>query len=191
MFFSRADANARLGGTLVLYKGEPVHVYEVVGNSAKDFAAVIVPLTNNAKDQVVPLDKDLFDFRPVPLGYCNYLADAIYLSRIPRRQWKQGLHVGILEATVNGKRYGKFNTATICLADTVRGKYPSLSDAFNTCEKDRMNSCAFSRLFSINKNRILTYKGRDKVGYFDSKLKTFKLEEDFFFLKELVQESIR
>lgn len=189
MFWNRADANTRLGATVVLFKGEPVYVHEVRGDGPDDYYAVCVPISGEKKEFSAVLNTD-FDLTPVPLGYCNHLANAVYLSRIPKRQWKQGLHGGVLNATLKGKPMPRFDVTSKALVSTIKGIYPNVTKAWGLCDEDKMEECAFSRNFSINKKRMIFYKGTAPVGYFEKGIKTFRLDDEFFFLKEALQECL-
>jgi hypothetical protein len=95
------DASARLQSSVVLYDGEPVYITNVreagVGDPKGDiFRVYASPLpyrANLAEAEGMRkfISSKKFDLAPFPMGFMNWNRRVFYLSRLPRKQNKQGL----------------------------------------------------------------------------------------------------
>lgn len=99
---------------------------------------------------------------PVPLGFVNWGKEAIYVSRIPTRSWKQGLRsnsVYTSKAVNIPSLLNSFN-----LDRTVRGIYPTVVDGLELVTNSEMYSVAFSRNFAFTQAKGLS-KGKYLLLY--------------------------
>lgn len=107
-----------------------------------------------------------FDIAPFKMGYVNLKKGAVFCSRVPRRQQKQGLSLESYSAV--GLDWGAFVQSKEAV-DMIKGRYPTLDQAKALLNKSPL--VAFSREFAIAKDEILEdmfilyYKG-SKVGVF-------------------------
>ena len=109
-------AHAKLSGSIVRHKGQPVTVFSVneEGAAIKNHITLLC--------NCVPLEE--LDLTPVPLGYVNLGDGANYLTRIPHRSWKQGVRFGSLHTF--SKYVCNFSVEGIELTNTILGRYPKL-----------------------------------------------------------------
>lgn len=185
------DANMRLSGTIVLYDGKPVFIREVgaigegEGKNGDIYRVYIneLPIKRGAQTERKFISSKKFDLAPFPMGFMNTEAGkAVYLSRAPRRQQKQGLSEATLSqyavGDLTGARVVRFADLTNSqpFVDCINGKYPSVAEATQLV-KDGADSVAFSRCFAIARDSslpelIYLYHKKDKVGFImDGKLK--------------------
>jgi hypothetical protein len=101
---------------------------------------------------------DGLDLTPVPLGFCNLLNTAVWVSRKPvRKYWRQGLGTGnTFIHDFNGKSHTFPNL--VLLAKTIRGEYPSLDEARSLIGQRAI--VAFHRHFAIG-SKALYYKNKE------------------------------
>lgn len=185
---SLEDARLRLKNTVVLYDGEPVFIRNIEpSRSEKDgiFRIHADALPLNRPGQIPDEDEDEdwidaakkadlrkfissknFDIAPFKMGYVNLKKGAVFCSRVPRRQQKQGLSLESYSAV--GLDWGAFVQSKEAV-DMIKGRYPTLDQAKALLNKSPL--VAFSREFAIAKDEILEdmfilyYKG-SKVGVF-------------------------
>jgi hypothetical protein len=176
----------RLSGTVVLYDGKPVYIREVgalrdaaEGKNGDIYRVYIKELPIKSGD-----DRDYerkfisskkFDLAPFPMGFMNHEGKAVYLSRAPRRQQKQGLSEQTLScynvgeaAAGNVLRFANL-TSNQAFVDCVMNKYPTVQEATRMVEQGA-DSAAFSRCFAIARDKslpelIYLYHKNDKVGF--------------------------
>ena len=188
------DANMRLSGTIVLYDGKPVYIREVgalaegEGKNGDIYRVYIKELPIKPNDRGAYERKFIsskkFDLAPFPMGFMNTASGkAVYLSRAPRRQQKQGLSEATLSQYVVGDLSGQGRlvrfadlTSSQQFVDCINGKYPSVAEATKMVAEGA-DSVAFSRVFAIARDKslpelIYLYHKKDKVGFImDGKLK--------------------
>jgi len=137
--------------------------------------------------EIVDLRKAGINFAPLELGYVNHRHGLSYITRDPRRMWKQGLsyeHIKSLRGEIHEDmlKCSEMN-------DTLTNVFPSLEDTYRKVVDDAV-SVAFHRDFAFNTkdypNIVLEYKGKN-VGKLDNNL-DFEVSEEFFYLKEMLQE---
>ena len=146
-------ARQALANCLVRIGESPVWVGEI----GEDFSTTFTYLSNG-RMSVIPDIRKVVDFniQPVPLGYINLGEKAVYLRRIPRRRWKQGLSSDSLD-----KRIGAHALRSRSMANCILGRYPSLEKALSRV-KDGLFSSAFDRDWAVSAgvvNPDLKYKG--------------------------------
>jgi hypothetical protein len=200
------DANMRLGNTIVLYDGKPVYIREVgalgEGEGANgDIYRVYIknlpisPTDRGAYERKFISSKK-FDLAPFPMGFMNLNEHAVYLSRAPKKQQKQGLSEGTLSAVTVGDPLGQQRIRFADLlnkkefADCISGNYPNVREATRLIEAGAQ-SVAFSRCFAMARDTALPeliylYHKKDKVGFIMDG--AFKLSAKGRCLRESLQE---
>ncbi len=200
-------AGERLNGTIVRYNEKAVRVI-AIGN------ATAVQYLNNGVAENVPYAR--LDLNPVPLGYCNFGGNAIYLSRSPvREDWKQGLRPGTMRATFLEKpkalaindeelhqlrRIGEEadfplrlkNIPDVELAKTIEGVFPTLDEVLASLRRGgkKLLSLAYNRNFAVDTNLNIIHKGEYLIGKFTSpETHAYQLEDKFWWAKEALEES--
>lgn len=200
------EITTRLKGSVVIYDGDPVYVVDVgqvgPGDPADVARVYIAPLpilpgkeyTKEMCERKFITSKK-FDLRPFKMGFMNYEGEAVYLSRIPQRQYTQGLKNNTLRAAMpSGKPFKGFGSVVTAQAfvDCIKGKYPSIQEAMRT----GASSVALSRDFAFTRDEdlnllILNYKDV-KCGTkdMDSGHEVgFRLSPKFKFLKESLEQA--
>jgi hypothetical protein len=196
------DAQMRLRGTVVLYKGDPVRVRDVAAGDGDSILRVLFePLPLNAKkaaiDEAVEaaqrkyISSKHFDIAPFKMGYVNEPKGAFYCSRLPNRMQKQGLSAENFIAKDNYGRPVGFNAflQTKEVVAMVRGDYPNFKTAMAALGK--ATSIAFSRNFCLEKDDIIEqlihiyHRGEAIGGVLDGKV---ILGKKFQCLKESLEE---
>lgn len=182
---SLEDARLRLKNTVVLYDGDPVFIRNIEpSRSEKDgifrIHADALPL-NVDEDGIEVGDwieaakkaglrkfisSKNFDIAPFKMGYVNLRKGAVFCSRLPRRQQKQGLSAESYSGI--GLDWANFVRSSE-VVDMIKGRYPTFEQAKALLNKSPL--VAFSREFAIARDEILEdmfvlyYKG-SKVGVF-------------------------
>lgn len=132
-------AKRNLVGSVVMHKGKPCNILDIGGGKVRAY------YLHNEQSFIDVLAN--FDINAFRLGYVNYPTYATYVSRIPARQWRQGLTHNTLVSfdrmRVNLDRY---------LVPTILNQYPSFTFCVEQClEEEEVQSKAFSRSFSVSK----------------------------------------
>ena len=121
----------------------------------------------------IPADPDLVlcptgDFR---LGYVQWSsADAYYLSRTPRRQFR----VGWCENNVRGLHMEAVSRLGAKFVNNIRGVFPEFKSAVKQ-SRGTGGIAAFDRQFAIGAGHHLYYCG-NIMGYYDSDTDSVRLE---------------
>jgi len=176
-------ANAKLGGSIVRHNGLPVVVKSVdIGNGR----TILKHLLTGASE-IVDL-KDL-DLEPIELGYCNW-PFAIYLARLPVRNWRQGLRQDFIYSA-----HPIENIYSNQFYNMVQGIYPTIMNCVNSIYCEEAFKKAFSKVFALGKTNttgILDFFYKDyKVGELDINRPLIpKLYPDYKYLTEMVEETI-
>ena len=134
--------------------------------------------------------REAFDPTPVHIGYMNGKGFTKYLSRLPIRQWKQGLR------SANMAILGEDGTITTYLGEDVcsskafydayMGRYPSLPTIIGRNYKHK----AFSREYAAKqdgKELKLVRRGFE-VGLINPYSAQIELHKDYSFLQDEVEE---
>jgi hypothetical protein len=178
-------AHAKLSGSIVRYRGDPV---TVLGVNQEEGAAIKNHVTQLCT--CVPLEE--LDLTPVPLGYMNLGNGANYLTRIPHRSWKQGVRSGSISTF--SKYACNFSVEGVELTNTILGRYPKLEKCFELLVCGEVRARAFTRLFSLGtpgkKGFSLFYKDL-WVGRMDPlKSKSVDFNSEYEYLTELLEEAL-
>lgn len=144
------DLEMRLNRSLVKYNGRPFFIEEVQPN-----CVLLGKYLDTQRLAICELPNKNLDIRPVPLGYVNLSSRAMYVSRIPRRKYKQGLNdqnILLKGYMLDGVRVTDLlRSKNLCRC--INDEYPSLSDAIKHAEEHE--SCAFSRKFAVRNEEEL------------------------------------
>lgn len=182
------DLVAIFSETVVLYQKKPVFISSV--NADKCFNTYSL---ENMKEKVGVLsvtDKD-FDFLPVPLGFCNHNKDALFLQRIPKRQYKQGLcktnlKVNTITDDADGDGIKQLQGIKVrSLSHCIGGLYPTLENAISLIVKEGYRSVAFARKLAIDTDLALFYTDY-KVGMVDETTGKFSINRTMKHLERVV-----
>ena len=165
MYFDNVnDGEARLGSTIITYKGKALYVTGI-DRSLKIHGHLILHEEEVVVDQ---RDPEVSLVCP-PVGYINLGHGAVYFMRQPVRRWKQGLDARALVSPYNDMRE-RGRLSNELLARCIEGDYPSFEKAIETervvnpFKPAESSSIAFCREFSVGKEEeglILNYKGRE------------------------------
>jgi hypothetical protein len=183
--------------TLVRYKGCLVYIVDFV--SAK---RVEILHLDTRKHSIVQFNTQYFDFSPIRIGYVNYRGVALYITRSPIRQYKQGISPYNIKVSLpNNIRlntdYKKSMVQSAfdeikCLKDValllhIDGNYPSIEDAISSViGSEDVVLKAFDKQFAIDSLLNLYYK-TDKVGaVVTTNPVSFKFDKDKEYLRELL-----
>lgn len=134
------------------------------------------------------------DLTPIPLGYWNSASgSASYLSRLPVRNWKQGLMANqIVMQTLNPIRGLNIDGEDFikCLCN----KYPSFAQTVEYLVCEPLKTLAFHKVFAMTQfskkgNSTLLYKG-EAVGNFSLDQRIPDLAPKYQFLQETLEEAL-
>jgi len=120
------------------------------------------------------------DCSPIPLGYVystsSHNGEPIYVSRIPRRRWVQGLASGSIMAVHIGQEPRSYSTYSYgdpiskeCFTLPYYDNYPASISELKSIKEVRGNGVCLSRSFAVGRSGRLYYKGWE-VGGIDSSL---------------------
>ena len=84
------------------------------------------------------------NIEPVPLGYVNNVKTTSFLSRMPKRRWKQGLSPAVLSLNVS-----EFFLQSKALGNCILNRYPSFDKAYELIKEEKKLSCAFNREWAL------------------------------------------
>ena len=203
------EVKFRLENTIVLYDGAPVYITRVSmpeeREEAKEIARVFFqelpfkPLNvgNKAKEQRKYLSSRKFDLAPFKMGYFNHDGQAIFASRNPVRQNRQGLCSATCKMSdVRGKASRDYFWEDIIsgdgFVDMISNKYPSFAEAGDMLGNKENSSVAVSRSFAFHIEHdiealLLLHKGI-KCGIAIKGQKALSLPPKFHFLREEAEE---
>lgn len=172
-YTSPADVRMRLDGTVIRYGGIPVFA------EARPDMNVRVREVLSEKVYTVDSSDENLDISSPPLGYCNLEAtdNLWYITRVPFRQQKQGLHLH----SMSYKRPGDIETRRISgwpdtegLHNMIVGKYPTLSQSIDYVRRNGNSGSgrAFDRRFALGycgQKSLFTLQTRgDVIGLYNA-----------------------
>jgi hypothetical protein len=194
-YTSVEDAQQHLLNSVILFDGRPVYVRDIY--TTDDGLNTCLRFLPRMADEI---HVSLFDPRIETkelgsrLGYMNIggRTGAMYVRRIPARQYKQGLvrqNVLVGGDRRSGSAY-RFDDAMRqgSFVDMMTRVYPTYEAAYQTLkDQPELPSIAFSPEFAIVRQELgfflLEYKG-EQVAWGDPKM--LKLPSQFSYLKELL-----
>lgn len=176
------DANMYLSGSIILDGEEPVIVNEVEQN----FMANIIPIAAN-HGYVKDLKGGDFNINPIPLGYLNRDDNSYYISRLPKRSWRQGLSRNNILTDLPWQRM-------LCegFVDMAKNIYPSFKQSLGKVDSGDVKRCAFNRKFCLELNQrtgniSVCYKTRSVGDVIDG---VIQLRNQYGYLHELLMEAL-
>lgn len=189
------DANQHLMHSVVMFAGAPAFVHEVIqGPEQGSFSVHLGHLPRIQNTFTVDLFHADFEPRNCRLGYVNVssIGHALYCTRIPARQYHQGLVRGNVNIPrVEGRTVSTFEMLLQepGFADALRNVYPTYEAAQGLLENPNYTSMAFNRRYALSKDELgfyrLHYKG-EPVAFGEGK--KFKVPEKFKYLREELME---
>jgi len=189
MWRSVEDAQMRLTGCVVRYKDDPVYIHSVNHSEARGIYASLSILGTD--DQVRRgVNDPEWDYRPIPTGYMNYGHNAFYITRIPIRKWKQGLHADNV-VSLPGTRRVMDLVRTEEFKSVVKNLYPTFDD-INKMVRLGMKGGAFHRKFCLRRGMYAKVPMLEYMGEVVGMVQDGKPEllPQFLFLTEELQEAV-
>ena len=197
------EVKARLENTIVLYEGKPVYISRVSMPEGENEVARVffyeMPYGGKGNEKEVRkyLSSKNFDLAPFKMGYMNYKGQAIFVSRTPVRQYKQGLSSGTtLLTNIKGQKSDVINFAHMLrsqgFVDMVNGVFPDFKSAGQHLGNEDTSSVAVSRCFAFVIDHdlealLLMHKGvRCGIALKDDK--ALKVPPKFHFLRQEMEE---
>lgn len=98
------------------------------------------------------------NIEPVPLGYVNLKTRAEFISRIPRRRWKQGLSREAVSAPVSD-----IFLKSRALGNCILNRYPAIEVSILLVKTHQVVSSAFNREWAIGSGVVapnLMFRGK-------------------------------
>lgn len=153
----------RLEQTIVLYDGKPVYIGRVNMPGEQDAGEIArvyfkeLPLKEGGPKEVRKyLSSRKFDLTPFKMGYFNHNGRAVFASRTPVRQNKQGLSkqslvlktLGLNPITDREVSFTEVVTSQGFI-DMIEGSYPSFDGAVPLLKEDA-GSVALSQSFALS-----------------------------------------
>lgn len=203
------QARMRLRNSVLTYLGQACYVRDVV--DARGLKPMMVHLTmyplntNPADDEegeevlkqqklTVPLNDPDLNFRIFNVGYINDVQykQAHFLTRGTVRQQVQGLTPRAL-FTGNGRIDDRLSGSKE-FEDMLFKRYPTPEEAFQRLTEEGWNSVAIGQHIAVGRDRDhkslfkLFYRNQAVGIALGKKFSSFTLEEEYTFLKEVLQE---
>ncbi len=199
-FYDVAQASQQLRGSIIRVGDKPVHVIDAFsGDKVGEYVIQYAPCkTPNDRDyKLIPVDHPSIDMNPVPLGMISFIERGIwsvyYTARLPVRKWKIGLSrenvtVKFVRGFDSGNGFEKVYHSAL-IHDLIMGIYPKLKSIRSSFNKNA-GARAFSRRFALDNDEQLFYKTiQEPVGIMRKGIE-FELQEDYAFLKEVLEEDL-
>lgn len=139
------DARQHLHNTYILFDRAPAHVVDIHTNDTGGLEVVLDLMIGNSI--TVSLWDTRIQTRNFPLGYVNLAPGAVYLTRIPRRQYQQGLSDNNV-ITSNGENFRRIARSK-GFREAMAGKYPSVPECLEIIKSKE--SAAFSVDFCLRR----------------------------------------
>lgn len=155
--FRDADLAARLGSSILRWKGHPYHC-EIVRS---DIYLYDIPSFNtpNRKEPIIIKGNDPYlDISSITLGYFNIEKSVVYLARNPLRRYKQGVDFSHLEYRTLDRNYRYAAADMYCqgFVDGCLNKYPSVNHAMQIITgTGKINSRALSNDVALLRDKDL------------------------------------
>lgn len=173
------DVYSRLNGSIIMYNDQAVKVSVTTSES-------ICLFNLRSGKRVAVCSPEELDVSSPILGYMKYLDKVLYISRVPRRKYIQGLtaiNVSISPLSMAKDRFKKkimwIESKMIMspeFADMLEGNYPTFQD----CLKHRDGEIALSRDLAMKfsfSGEALVFLRQRQVGWIPSSQKRVKIRE--------------
>ncbi len=200
---TQEEIKFRLESSIVLYDEKPVYITRVQYPEGEDEIARVYfrELPYGGAGEKPEMRKYLsskkFDLAPFKMGYMNHKGSAIFVSRAPVRQNKQGLSSGVTSfADVRGQKSGLINFAGLVASqgfvDMFNDKYPDFKQIGDLIGNKEDASVAVSRCFAFYidhdlESLYLMNKGV-KCGIAMKGDRALKVPPKFHFLRQEMEE---
>lgn len=197
------EISFRLNNTVVLYENKPVYITKIAGpaETEDEIARVYfheLPLGGAVKRETRKfLSSRKFDLRPFRMGYMNFKSEAVFLSRTPIRQNRQGLGAdNVLLYDFKGELKNNLSFRDVLYSkgfvDMVKNLYPDFPKARDLLKNNDATSVAVNRAFSFVKDDqldvcVLLYKN-SKCGLLLDDEKGVRVPPKFHFLRNEMEE---
>jgi len=202
------EVKFRLEGSVVLYDDKPVYITSVNVPGPEDEEEVArvmfreLPFNPQARDAKRSTRKYLssrkFDLAPFRMGYMNLVDKALFVSRRPVRQSRQGLcnaTTSIFQADgqrCNNVSFGKL-IASQAFVEMISGVYPDFKQARVMMEEGVFKSVAIGPTFALevdaDLDALILLQKHTQCGIALSGDKGIRLSRKFHFLKEELEQS--
>lgn len=162
------DLRQMYENSLVIYKNKPVFIKKVENT----FTFHVFDLTIQRNVVVKIEEYDEFKAPGRHLGFVNAGQYVVYISRKPVRRYRVGLSADSFVATAPEGHTGILGHHLLSavyqmtapeLADTVFGRYPTITECFQGVRNGVYTIVAFDRQFAMDKKGNIYYKTK-KVG---------------------------
>jgi hypothetical protein len=207
MYSTVEFASSRLKETVVLYAGDPVYVIGVEGVSSKiRLQCIYVGEKVGSSSFEAPLSDPAFNITHFSLGYTNVFDEAILITRMGTRKWKQGLHHENLHfldtdglegfgSDPKGRlQWGKIHRSD-CLKIPLKGVYPTTIEVAELGKnsligrKPLVSSIALSRNWAVSyavAGLVLLYYRGKSIGYSEDGA-TYKILKKYTYLQSIMR----
>lgn len=169
------DIGMRLLHSVVMIRDKPAYILDVAFHPEEPGADVdyLEPaeiksvsleykyLSEPNRSRALMLPSEHLSLAPIPLGYVNCKergSPALYLSRVPKRRYKQGLNSGTLAVSGSQIREAQFLEMIFLydLQGCIENKYPSLEECIRLA---KVHDCtaAFSRRWAVCPKKLGRY----------------------------------
>ena len=181
-FYDEHHAKIYLENSVIRYKKIPIYIRDV--NQVENEFKLLYNKLGRQTIEMTFLPNKHIDFNPVPLGFLNTQRNTFYVSRLPARQWKIGLHQNNIKFTnaVIGTKIKNPSLNSTLLANCILGKYPSYKAAYDSIISGKRFITAFSRKFAICKEGLLYKNNGQCIGPI---LQNPSLNDAYKYLKEI------
>ena len=145
------DIRARLGNTLIRYKGLPV-ICQTDGDGTT--LTLFQIRDGQVVAQVDPDDQNI-DISSMTLGYVNTgdpYKCATYVKRLPRRMYKQGIDLSYLQFDPLSTKFGSIDHGRLMnevFENSLCDKFPSFARAMESITKGSHESVALSKEVAV------------------------------------------
>ena len=172
------DLETRLGGSVFMYKDVP---YKMVYEQGEIFTVDIV---SGSRGPTLKTDDPDLDISSIEVGYLNCYGagcrgsglperSAVYLTRVPSKQWRQGIHPSNVQVYSTNGLYTDWSKDRLVysrgFAEMAMGIFPPLSVSLDLKAGE---SVALSKDMALMKSEfeaIGVYYRCKPVGYFDKR----------------------
>jgi hypothetical protein len=199
------EVKFRLENTVVMYDEDPVLITRVTnleeaaekGEIARVFFTQLPYLGNAPKETRKYLSSKRFDLSPFKMGYMNYEGQAVFVSRTPVRQNKQGLcSANTLFTDIKGRKSEVLGFSRMLrtegFVDMVKGKFPDFKVAGDMLDDKDASSVAVSRSFAFfidhDLDALFLLNKGIRCGIAMRNDKAVKIPPKFHFLREEMEE---
>ena len=159
MYCSRERVRARLIHSFIRYKNEIIFVNDVFTDDG--LLRVLNPVTGEYSD--LEFDDPYLDVGAFSPGYVNFETEADYITRLPTRQFVQGM----TGANTNSRRNITSTKNMLALVSAMKNCYPTFQSCLTWVSRGQKRSSAFSRSLAIFRHasgRIKLFRSDFEIG---------------------------